>query len=191
MHIHRIVLRPIVIKLRKAIGRADNRVTVLRRAVFVFRRFEALDHRIVRLLRMQRIVNRALNRFVEFGERSIGKSCQRRKQSSYALRIHDERAHVIFRFGIDLEIGYVVANPFLLAFVPPDLFSRRIPGLAVHIARRAIVEHAAIRRPGPAPSQMQTQTRRVRRIAPRGLISRFGERAGINPVATGRRTVIL
>src|SRR6202008_534807 len=111
----------------------------------------------------------------EFGERSIGKSCQRRKQSSYALRIHDKRAHVIFRFGIDLEVRYVVANPFLLAFVPPDLFSRSVPGLAVDVARRAIVEHAAIRGPRPAPSRMYTQTGRVRRIAPRRLISRFGE----------------
>src|SRR3984893_4675149 len=124
---------------------------------------------------MQHVVHRAFYRLVEFGERSVGKRRERAKDSSYALRIHDERAHMIFRLGVDLEVGHVVANPFLLAFVPPDLFSRWIPGLAVHIARGAIVEDAAIRRPGPAPSRMHTQTRRIRGIASRRLIAGFGE----------------
>src|SRR6266481_9529282 len=123
---------------------------------------------------MKRVVNRTFNWFIVFRERSIGKGRKRTKYSPYALWVHDERAHVIFRLGIDLEVGHVVANPFLLAFVPPDLFSRWIPGLAVHIERRAIVEHAAIRRPGPAPSRMHTHARRIGGIAPRGLIACLG-----------------
>src|ERR1700738_3300275 len=129
----------------------------------------------VGLLRMERIFNRTFDRFVVFGERSIGKSPERPKDSPYALRIHDERTHVIFGLGIDLEVHPVVANPFLLLFVPPDLFSRWIPGLAVDVARCAIVEDAAIRRPRPAPSRMHTQARRIRGIASRRLIARLGE----------------
>src|SRR5580692_414490 len=105
LHVHRIILRPVVIKLGQAIGRADNRVTVLGRRIFVVRRFETLHHGIVRLLRMQHVVHRAFYRLVEFGERSIGKSGERRKNSPYALRIHDEWAHVIFRLGVDFEVG--------------------------------------------------------------------------------------
>src|SRR5713226_525153 len=164
-----------MIMLGHAISRADNRVTVLRRGVLIFRSLEALHYRIVRLRRMKGVVNRTFDRFVEFGERSIGKGRERAKDSPYAFRIHDERDHVIFRLGIDLEVGHVVANPLLQVCVPPDLFSRWIPGLAVHVARRAIVEDAAIRRPGPAPSRMYTQTRRIRGIASGGLIARFGE----------------
>src|SRR5690348_6754108 len=102
-----------MIMLGQAIGRADNRVTVLWRGVFILRRLEALDHGIVRLLRMEWIVNRTLNRFVVFGEGSIRKSGERRKDSPYTFRVHNERAHVIFGFGIGLEVGYVVSNPLL------------------------------------------------------------------------------
>src|SRR6267378_2051548 len=157
LHVHRIVLRPVVIKFGQSIGRADNRVTVLRRAVFVLRRFEALGHRIVRLRWMEWVVDRTFDRFVMFGERPIGKGGERPKDSSHALRIHDERTHVIFRLGIDLEVHHVVADPFLLLFVPPDLLSRWIPRLAVRVARRAVVKYAAIRRPGPAPARMYAQ----------------------------------
>src|SRR6202023_605087 len=139
---------------------------------------------------MEWIVNRTFDRFVVFRERSIGKGPERRKDSPYALRVHDERAHVIFWLGIDLEVHHVVADPFLLLFVPPDLFSRWIPGLAVNVGRRAIVNDAAIRRPGPAPSRMHTQTRRSGGIASGRLIAGFGEGAGVNPVAAGGRTVV-
>src|SRR5216684_5697963 len=179
-----------MIMLGHAIGRTDNRVTVLWRGVFVVRRFEALRYRIVRLRWMEWIVNRTLSRFVMFGEGSIGKSGERPKDSSYALRIHDERTHVILGLGIDLEVHHVVADPFLLLFVPPNLLSRWIPRLAVHVAGRAIVKHAAVRRPGPAPARMYAQIRGVRRIAPCCLISRFGEGAGVNPIPAGRRAVI-
>src|ERR1700676_4543995 len=100
------------------------------------------------------IVNRTLDRFIVFGERSIRKGPKRAKDSPYAFRIHDERAHVIFGLGIDLEVRYIISDPFLQAFVPPDLLARGIPGLAVRVARRAVIEHAPIRRPGPAPSRM-------------------------------------
>src|SRR6202051_3667301 len=190
LHVHGIVFGPVVIKLGQSVSRADDRVTVLGRAVFIVRGFETLDHRIVRLLRMDSIVYLVFDRFVVLGERSIGKGRERRKDSAYALRVHDERAHVIFWLGIDLEVDHVVADPFLLLFVPPDLFPRWIPGLAVNVTRRAIVEDAAIRRPGPAPSRMHTRTRRIGGIASRRLIAGFGEGAGVNPVAAGGRTFV-
>ena len=40
LHVHRIVLRPVVIVLGHSVRRADNRVALLRRAVFIVRRFK-------------------------------------------------------------------------------------------------------------------------------------------------------
>ena len=139
---------------------------------------------------MQRIVNRTFDRLVKFGERAVGEGCERPEDSADAFGIHDEWAHVIFRLGVGLEIGNVVASPFLRGFVPPHLFSCGIERFAVEVAGRAIVKDAAIRRPGQTPVRMHTQTRRIRRIAARGLIARFGKCAGINPVAAGGRAVV-
>src|ERR1700694_2625659 len=124
---------------------------------------------------MKRVVNRTLDRFVVFRERSIGKGSERPKNSPYALRIHDERAHVIFGLGIGLEGWHGVAHPFLRAFVPPDLLPRRIPGFAIEIAGRAVVQHPAVGRPGESPIWIDAQPRGVFRAAPRRKVSSLGE----------------
>src|SRR5712664_2977252 len=71
LHVHGIVFCPVVIKLGQAIRGAYDGVTVFRSGVFVVRGLVALHHRIVGLLRMKRVVDRTLDRFVMFGERSI------------------------------------------------------------------------------------------------------------------------
>src|SRR4029077_5505248 len=76
LDIHGIVFCPVVVMLGHTIGGADNRVTVLGRGVFFVGGFEPFAHRIVGLLRMQRVVNRALDRFVKFGEWSVVKSSE-------------------------------------------------------------------------------------------------------------------
>ncbi len=112
LHIHGIVFCPVVVMLGQAVGRADNRVTVLGCGVFIVRGFESFDHRIVSLLRVQRIVDRALGRFIVFRERTIGEGRERAKDSADTLRIHNEWAHVILRLGINFEVRHVVAtNP--------------------------------------------------------------------------------
>src|SRR5882762_4100496 len=92
---------------------------------------------------------------------SVLHSSQRHEQTSDAFGVHDERAHVIFGSGIHFEIGNVVAHPALLSFVPPNLATRRIPGLAVDVARGAVVENAAIRRPRPSPIGINAEAGRV------------------------------
>ncbi len=84
----------------------------------------------------KQIRDRAFDRLVEFGERSVGHAAERHEQTSNAFGVHDERAHVIFGWGVGLEVGNVVADPALLGFVPPNLTARRIPGLAVDDRRR-------------------------------------------------------
>ena len=49
---------------------------------------------------------------------------KRHEDAADAFRIHDERAHVILRGRVGLEVGHIVADPSLLRFVPPDLAAR-------------------------------------------------------------------
>ena len=153
---------------RQTVGGADHGVAVLRRAVLVLRGFEFFHHGIVRLLRVQRIVAGTFNGFVEFWERAIGERAERGKNPADSLGVHDEGSHVILRIRIGLEIGNIVAGPFLGGFAPPDLAARSIPGLAVEVAGRAVVKHAAVCRPGPRPILMNAETGRVASVAAHG-----------------------
>src|ERR1700752_378214 len=100
---------------------------------------------------MKRIGDRTLNRLVMFGKRTICKSCEWSKDASHPFRIHDERTHMVRRLRIRFEVGHVVADPFLLCFVPPDLPAFRVPRLARWIAGGAVVHDATICRPRPGP----------------------------------------
>ena len=85
---------------------------------------------------MQRIRNRALDGLVVLGEGPVGHRAQRNEDAADAFRIHDERAHVVLRLGVGLEVGNVIAHPLLGGFVPPDLLARRVPRLARSDRRR-------------------------------------------------------
>ncbi len=121
LHVHGIVFRPVVIVLGEAVRRADDVVSLLGGAVLVHIGLVFLHDRIVRLIRMQRIRDRAFDRLVEFGERPIGHGAERNEEPADAFGIHDEWTHVIFGRRIGFEIGNVVAHPLCFAFVPPDL----------------------------------------------------------------------
>src|SRR5260370_38194007 len=168
LHVHGIVLGPVVVLLGQAAGRANIRV-ILDVTVLVRRRLVFLDHRVVGLLGMKRILDRAFNRFVVLGKRTISYSRQRNKEQSHAFRVHDERPHVVLRIGISLEIGHVVAHPLSRGLIPPNLFAGGIPWLAAHIARSAVVHHASIHWPRPGPVGVDTQTRRIVRTAALGV----------------------
>src|SRR5882757_5758112 len=118
LYVHRIVFRPVVVMLGHAVSGADDCVAVLGRTVFVVGGLEPLDHGIVGLLRMQRVINGALGRFVEFRERAIREGGEWAKDSADALGIHDEGTHVILRLGVRLEVRHIVADPFLRRFAP-------------------------------------------------------------------------
>ena len=62
-----------------------------------------------------------------------------------------------------LKSGTSLPTQRLLRFVPPDLAAIGVPGLAVHVAGRAVVHHAAIHRPGPGPVGINAQARTDRR----------------------------
>src|SRR6266705_959927 len=121
----------------------------------------------MRWLWMQKVFDGAFGWFVVHRERAIGKGAERSKDASNAFRIHDKRSHVVGRFGIGLEVRHVVANPLFLRFVPPHLATRRIPRLAVEIARSAVIKDAAVCGPRPRPILVATHPRGIARVAPR------------------------
>ena len=61
------------------------------------------------------------------------------------------RRLIVGRLGRD-EIGDVVARPFFVFRVPPDQFLSFAPRLAVRTRRSAVVEDAAVGRPGKSPA---------------------------------------
>jgi len=90
LHVHRIVLGPVMIMLGEAIGGADDGEPVRGRAVFIQRCLEALGHGIFRTLGMQSVVDRAFGGFVEFRKWSVGEGSQRREDAADAFRVHNE-----------------------------------------------------------------------------------------------------
>src|SRR5438445_5414634 len=106
---------------------------------------------------MQRILDGALDGLVKLWERPVGKSLEWTEQSADSLGIHDERTHMILRMGVRLEVRYVNSHPLLSPFVPPDLFAVCIPGLALQIARSAVVHNPSICRPRKGPVRINSQ----------------------------------
>src|SRR5260221_5786554 len=139
---------------------------------------------------MKWICDRTLYRFVVLWEWSIGECRQRAKDAANAFGIHDEGPHVVLRIGVGLEIGDVIANPFLLPFIPPNLSAARIPGLTLDVAGCAVVKYAPVGRPRPGPVGKNTQTRRIFRSASCELRSGFSPGTGVDPVTAQSGAVI-
>src|SRR6201987_5525141 len=88
----------------------------------------------------------------------------RRPDPSQAIRMKDERTvsgecgiaprsrlrPVVWRFG-RAEIGNVQDSPLLLRLIPQDQFLLPAPGAAFRRSRGAVIENAAIGRPGKCP----------------------------------------
>ena len=71
LDVHWIVFRPVVIVLGEPVGRADDIESLLRRPIFIKLGLILFDHRIVRLIGVQRVRDRAFDRFVVFREWTI------------------------------------------------------------------------------------------------------------------------
>jgi len=115
---------------------------------------------------MNQIVRRAFDRLIKSGN-GPSANAQARKNSADALRIHDERAHVVAGFRIRLEVWHVVADPLLRRFIPPDLFPEH-PTVSQQVAH-AVVQH---RRSGHDHAQFGAHPcpkDRSRRAAPSGF----------------------
>src|SRR5258708_40226110 len=105
--------------LGKPVRRADDVEAFSRGSVFIERSSELLDYRIVGLIWVQRILNRALDWFVILWEWSIGKSGERTKDPADSFSRHDERSHVVFGSRVRLDVRDVVAHPTLQCLIPP------------------------------------------------------------------------
>src|SRR5437879_9734110 len=79
--------------------------------VLVGRRAELLDHWVIGLVRVQRVPNWAFDRLVVLREGPNGESSQRPKYPANALRGHNERAQMLLRRRVHLEVGYVAPAP--------------------------------------------------------------------------------
>src|SRR5579863_3002182 len=108
------------------------------------------------------------------GEWAVGEDSDRSEQASDSFGVHDEGAQVVFGVRVGLEIGDVVTNPFSRGFVPPDLFAVRIPRLAFQVAGSAVIEDAAIGRPGPSPIGIDAHAGGILGAATLDLRSGFG-----------------
>ncbi len=139
---------------------------------------------------MQRVGDRALRWFVVLRERTIRHGTEGHEQPAQALRVHDERAHVVLGIGISLEIRHVIAGPFACSFIEPNLLAAGVPGLAFQIAGSTIVEYAPVCRPRPAPVGMDAETRRILRITTLGVRTSIRPGTAVQPVATGCGTVV-
>ena len=175
--------------LGESIRRADDVETLARRPVLVERRLEGLHDGVDRLRRMQRIRNRAFDRFVVLRERTVLKRRERAKEATDAFRIHDEWTHVILRRRIHFEIGNVVAHP-PSGLVPPDLTPFGVPRFAGRIARRAVVHDAPIGRPRPRPIRIDAEARWILGAATLGHRTGLGPRPGVEPIAAERCAVV-
>ncbi len=89
-----------------------------------------------------------------------------------------------------MKSGTSLPTQRFVRFVPPDLRAIGIPRLAGEIARRAVVQHAAIHRPGPGPVGINAQARRIVGAAALHQRARFGPGAAKKPVAAGRGAVV-
>src|SRR5438477_4689144 len=85
LHVHLVVLCPVVIVLGESVGGADDVEAVAGSGVLVGCGLEFFDHRIVRLVGMSRIWHRTFDRFVVLGEGSIVEPSKQPAQPSWFM----------------------------------------------------------------------------------------------------------
>ncbi len=86
-------------------------------------------------------------------------------------------------------IRHVEADPG--SAVPLDKLLALRPGLAVHVAGRAVVQDAPVDRPRPRPVRRKATVARVGVVPPGHLVALLGEASRVDPAAASRRPVIL
>src|SRR5258705_13989676 len=98
---------------------------------------------------------------------------------------------MLLGLGVRPEVRDVIADPALFRFVPPNLASRRIPGLAVQIAGCTVVEHSPVRRPRPGPIGIDPEAGGILGSTPLRHGPRFSPRSAVDPVTARGRAVVL
>ncbi len=169
-------------------------------------------HRVVRplvhhprragLLAVQRVRDRRLGRFVVGGQRPVDQP-GRHVQPALAVALHDERVvagqrgrpagarrrAIVRRLGL-LEVGHVVAGPLAGLGVPPDVGLALAPRPSLGVGGRAVVEHASVGRPRPAPLAGHPALLAAG-FATGRLVHPIGEHAAVDPTAARRGAVVL
>ena len=190
------MLGDVVLVLGQAVARRDVR-ELLRAAEAV----RPARHLVVqerdrrgRVVRMERVLHRRLDRLVVLRERSIDHAVA--EQAADAFAVHDERQPGLRIVRVHRRrVVRDVADP--LAAVPGDARSRRIPRLAVEVGRRTVVHHTPIERPAPRPVRIEAHARRIvrLRVADAGAalhqVARVRVAACVDPVSRRRRAVVL
>src|SRR5260370_33553093 len=110
-----------MIVLSQPVSGAYYGESLLRSSIFVLGRRIFLYHRIVVLLRGQRVCNRAFERLVVFPKRAIRHPAQWDEQAADAFRLHAERPHAALRPGGYFGITNVVAAPVFLRLLYPHV----------------------------------------------------------------------
>ena len=144
------VLGPVVEVLGQAVSSTDVR-EFLRFAHLLKVAFKDASSRVRDHVRVQRVgAKRGFYRFVVLRERAVRQLVQR-EQPRHAFRQHDERHGVFARRYGGGKVRYVDALPLLA--VPFQQLAFAVPGFALQIGRRAVVQHAPVERPRPCPAE--------------------------------------
>src|SRR6185437_14091528 len=96
-----------------------------------------------------------------------------------------------WRAGLD-EIGDVGAGPLPRGRVPPHHLLALRPRLSLGVGGRAVVQRAAVGRPGERPAEMAARPARAVRLARTSdVVAVLGIDAGVHPAAASGRAVVL
>ncbi|MCY1232590.1 hypothetical protein D9M72_450900 [compost metagenome] len=130
--------------------------------------------------------DRAFNRLVMLGEGAVDHAADG-EQAPNAFGQHDEGADGRAGRRSERKVGHVSAHPFLA--VPMQDLALGVPGVPHLVHRGAVVEDAAVGRPGPGPARRIAQAG-VGVVAPGHLVARLGPGTGEDPaIARGRAVV--
>ena len=110
------------------------------------------------------------------------------EEPGHAFWVHDEGHDQLIRLGVHAHVRHVVAAP--LVPQPLDDDTVGVPGLASQVAGGAVVDDAAVGRPGITPVEGLAQTARVAGIAAGRQVAGLGPHAAVNPVARGGAAVV-
>ena len=150
---------------------------------------------------IEEVAHRRLDGLVVGGQRPVPDGA-RREEPSHSVGLHDERMvarnrlhprragrRPVVRRNLGVKIRLVGANPPARSWIPPDQLLSFGPWTPFRVRRGAVVEDAAIERPGEAPFGFD-------RIGgalplPRTVPARFGEHSAVDPAAARGHAVVL
>src|SRR5579864_5483685 len=146
--------------------------------------------RIALLVWIKWIANWRLQSFVVRWQRTVGQSLRRENPAS-PIRVQDKRfisgeslitlrvfRRLIIRRFRPREVRDVQPGPLFVLLIPPNEFLALAPRLPIRTGRGAVIEDAAVRRPGKAPA-MSPEVLGIPLVS--AVLTRAREDAGVDP----------